>query len=212
MRALILLSLGLLIAGSASAQPSLSAVDAPDVKVTDANWRRELHIPGLLEDPMQANEDHAQFERNQKILMRENKTRARSGQNQLPPLTSKISVDANEPGRELNYVYEAKVKNTGKKTIRVIVWVYSFIDPDSGTEVGQRRFTTAVNLSPRKSTTLAGVSTTPPIRIIKLAKSDREAQARYSEQIILERIEYEDGTFWQRSAALNGSPPLTPTP
>jgi len=198
MRILTLVSLLLLLAGTSAAQSSISAADAPDVIVTHAGWHKDVYIPGLLDDPMQANQQHADLERDQKILMKENKNRARSGQTQLPPLASKISSNPNDPGRSVNYIYEAKVKNTGQKTIRMISWVYSFIDPATESEVSQRRFTSTVDIRPGKSANVAGISTTPPIRVVHASKSSKETRDKYAERVTLDRIEYADGSFWQR--------------
>lgn len=226
MKVLHLLLPGLLLASTASAQtsPTPAPADAPGVTVAEFRWRREVFVPALYEDPMRINQDRADLERDQKAQARENIDRARQGQTPIPQPTKKIASNTpvgstpmgtplgdepagnrNLPARKdpgvssVHYLYEAKIKNTGVKTIRTLVWDYILFDPETEFEAGRHRFIGRVSVRAGKTATLVGRSRTPPTRIVQATKSSKELPGKHAERVVVDRIEYDDGTFWERS-------------
>ena len=151
MKALNLALLGLLLAGTAGAQdaPAPSSTNAPAVTITQVRSRKEVFVPALYEDPMQVNQDQQELLRDQKATIRQNAERARQGQVPLAIPGKKIASNTpvgstpmgvalgDEPAGNRNlpaksetapssihFVYEARIKNDGEKTIRAI-----FSDP-----------------------------------------------------------------------------------
>lgn len=227
MKVLHLLLPGLLLASTASAQTSsiTSATDAPGVTVAQFRWQREVFVPALYDDPMRINQDQRDLERDQKATSKENSDRAKQGITQLPSPTKKTAANVpvgetpmgiplgdepvgnrNLPARtdpgaaSVLYVYEAKIKNTGAKTIRAIVWQYILSDPETAVEVARHQFTGRVTIRAGKTTNLVARTKTPPTRIVQLKKSDKESPVKHSEHVVINRIEYDDGTFWQRTS------------
>jgi hypothetical protein len=225
MKVLHLLLPGLLLASAASAQTSSNppAADAPDVTVAQFRWHQEVFVPALYEDPMRINQDQRDLEREQKATARENVDRAKMGQTQIPLPTKKIAANMpvgstpmgvplgdepagnrnlparSDPGASsVHYVYEAKIKNTGVKTIRTIVWQYILFDPETEIEVGRHHFTGRVSVRVGKTANLVGRSKTPPTRVVEVTKSGKELRGKYSERVMIDRVEYGDGSFWQR--------------
>ena len=224
MKVLNLLFFGLLLAGTSSAQvPSNSgATDAPTVTVIQINWHQEAFIPALYDDPMRINQDRDELERDQKATARENANRAKMGETPIPPLTKKIASNTpvgstpmgvplgDEPAGNRNlpakadpglssvhYVYKAIVKNTGEKVIRTISWQYLLSDRESGALIGHHSFITNVNLHSGRTIDLIGRSKTAPAGVVDAKKSDKESRGKYAERVIIERIEYADGSNWQ---------------
>jgi len=215
---------GLLLAGTSSAQvqSNSGATDAPTVTVIQINWRQEAFIPALYDDPMRINQDRDELERDQKATARENANRAKMGETPIPIPTKKIASNIpvgstpmgtpigdepagnrnlpaqSDPGvSSVHYLYEAKIENTGVKTIRSIVWEYSLFDLDTDVAVGRHRFTSTVSIRAGKTAKLVGRSKTPPARVVQATKSSKETRERYSERVIIDCIEYSDGTSWQ---------------
>ena len=193
-----LLLLCLLTPGTATSQNPSAPASPPDVAITKVSWRKDIQIPALLDDPMDANQDHADQEKLQKAVQRANVIRARQGQTPLPPPPKKISGDNIPPGPTVNFVYEAKVKNIGAKTIQAIEWEYVVSDPSDDVELGRRKFTDVMKLRPGKEMTMVGISSTHPVRILRAKKSDKDPEPKYVERVVINRIEFSDGTFWQR--------------
>ena len=226
MKVLHLLLPGLLLASTASAQTSSNPApaDAPGVTVAQFRWHKEVFIPALYEDPMRINQDRDDLERDQKATAKENVDRAKQGQTPIPTPTKKIASNTpvgstpmgtplgdepagnrnlpaqSDPGvSSVHYLYEAKIKNTGVKTIRTVLWEYSLIDPDTNAEVGRHQFKTIVSIRGGKTANLVGRSKTPPTTIVQATKSIKETPGKQAERVVIDRIEYEDGSFWQRS-------------
>jgi hypothetical protein len=200
MKSVNLLLLGLILASVSFAQTWATSSGAPGVVVGKINWRRDVYIPALYDDPMQASQDQADLNREQKIISRENANRVRRGDAPLPVPTREIT-SSKRPAAELRsvgYLYEAKITNTGDKPIRSIVWEYLVFDTESQTQLGRHRFVDKTKIRPGKSANLAGYSTTPAAAIVSVSKSDKPQQNKHSELVLISRIEFEDGTFWQR--------------
>jgi len=200
MRLINLPLLGLVLASAIFAQTPVTSSDAPGVVVGKINWRKDIYIPALYDDPMQASQDQADLNREQKIISRENDNRVRRGEAPIPiPNREIASTKRKAPeGRSLSYLYEAKIVNTGDKSIRSIIWEYLVSETESQIEVGRHRFVDKTKIRPGKGANLVGYSTTPAISILSVSESDKQQQNKYSERVLISRIEFDDGTFWQR--------------
>jgi hypothetical protein len=225
MKVLQLVLPALLFVGAASAQvPSKpDTVDAPTVTVTQISWRQEVFVPALYDDPMRVNQDRDELERDQKATSKANVDRAKMGETPIPQPTKKIASNTpvgstpmgiplgdepagnqNLPSRSdpgvssVHYLYEAKIKNTGMKAIRTIVWEYLLFDPDTEVEMGHHRFTGNITVRSGKTVNLVGRSAKPLTGVVEVTKSGKGSQTKYHERVVIQRIEYDDGTFWQR--------------
>jgi hypothetical protein len=89
------------------------------------------------------------------------------------------------------------MKNTGSKTVARIEWDYFFLHPDTLQEAGHRSFRHDAKIRPGKEVELSGQTSSPPIRVIDATKP---VQVRYAEKIVIQRIEYADGSVWTRLA------------
>lgn len=194
-----LLLLALLLTGSAFAQTPAKTEDAPGVTVTRTSWHKDVFIPALYDDPMQPNADQVELRREQKVIA---KRMSQRGQAQAAPLPTRAVMTSGRdlpPGPSTNYTYEAKITNSGSKTILGIVWVHLFFDPETDVEVGRHRFGDDVKIRPGKTTTLVGLTASPPTSVVQVTVSGKELRLKYAERVVIDRLEYEDGTFWQRS-------------
>jgi hypothetical protein len=116
------------------------------------------------------------------------------------PIRTKQALVRPDPGpSSVKYSYEARIKNEGAKTIRMVVWTYSFVDRATGLEVGQRRLTSPTSAPPGGTVNLVVMSTTRPVRVVQAAKPNNEKKHKYLERVTIDRVEYDDGTVWQRS-------------
>ena len=197
MKILSLLLLIFLLSDVSSAQNLSGLSDAPDVAVVQKNWRRDVRNPALEEDPFRANNEQAALER------------TRAEQKQIPgklreikppepaPLPDKLP-DTAAPGTRVTYIYSVKIRNTGTKTIRTVVWEYVFFDPETQNEVGRRHYTSRVKIQPGKSGDLVARSALPPSNVVRATKKGKEPQDQYSEQVVIQRLEFTDDTAWQR--------------
>lgn len=217
---LLLLMLISAVAASAQAQvPAAGAGDAPGLSVTQYKWRQEVRNPALDEDPLSVNDEHQQLLRAQRETRRANVVRERSGQAPIPPPTRtgaqpinvedgeqtalrRVARRADDPGGlTVNYFYEVNVSNTGEKAIRALVWEYVLFDTDTKLEVGRRRFVNEASIKPGKSKKLVGQSSFPPANTVDASKAGKQTRNQFAESVVIVRVEYADGSAWERPAA-----------
>lgn len=198
-RAIFLVFLSLLGAAAAAAQDPAANAPAtpaapPDLVVVQKKWQTYTRNPALDEDPFAANDDFADAQRQQRINDLQNKIRGRGSEalEPPPPRTKESKKEAPKMGTFTSYVYRAKVKNTGAKTIRVIDWGYSFLDPDTQQEIGRHLYTAKVKLRPGQDNELVGRSDKPQTSTVNA----KNAGKGLGEQVVIYRVEYDDGTVW----------------
>ncbi len=94
------------------------------------------------------------------------------------------------------FSYGLKLKNESAKQIEVLFWEYQFIDVTTSA-VTRRQFLCGLNLKPGKEKDVVAFSMSGPSRVVS-AESLVESKAPLQERVVINRIEYADGTLWQR--------------
>lgn len=89
--------------------------------------------------------------------------------------------------------YRVNLKNTGIKVVKAVVWDYQASDTDEFNDSVHRQFRCTTKMKPNQSQRFEGFSVLPPTRVITASGTKS-----FSERVILNRIEYMDGTSWQR--------------
>jgi hypothetical protein len=198
MRVISLLLLLFLTGVYAPAQDLSTATDAPGIVVLEKKWRSEVRNPALEEDPLKVNEEQREQERAARQNQADNVIRARLGLPALPPPLPRPSTRPAMGKPTVEYVYQAKIKNTGTKAISRLVWEYVFFDPATQREVGRRRYESKVKIRPGKTESLTARSSSPPTGTVDAAQAGKKMKELYTEKVLIERIEYADGSFWSR--------------
>jgi hypothetical protein len=184
-----------LLAIGTYAQDSVNLSEMPNLVVVKKEWRFEVRNPAL-DSPLLAAEEHAQQEQDIRNTNAENRRRASTG---LPPIKPPVRL----PGKikdgppSANYVYEVKIKNTGEKSIKTLTLGYVFFDLTTKQEVGRRHFVSNQGLSAGKTKNLVFRSAAPPTGTINANDSGKKSRDQYIEQVIIQSLEYADGSSWQ---------------
>lgn len=197
MKSPALVVLGFLLLVDVSAQSSQAQPNAPELTVTKKFWRKELYHPALTSDPFRVNDEQMEMQRAQRDNNIRNSVRVREGTTPQPAQSvrnPKPMPTESEAPRML-FVYRVTVKNSGTKTITGLVWEYVFFDPERAEQVGQHSFLHRVKIRSGKSMELIGESVRPPTRVID---ANKKGESRLTEEVVIRRIEYEDGSVWQR--------------
>lgn len=201
MKLLSSLLLGLLSAGAILAQTPSAPSEPLGVSVVKFSWQKDVFVPALYDDPMGPNQEQINLRRQQRIIKRAQPARTGAGQAPLPMPTRDINTagKAAAEGPSVNYIYEAKIRNDGSKTIKSIVWEYLVFDPQTVTLLGRHAFLDEVRLRPGKAVNLVAFTASPPNTILQADKQGKSSNHKYQESVIISRIEFEDGTSWQRA-------------
>lgn len=201
MKILSLTLLLFLFTAAAAGQVPVNSSITPDVSVIQKEWQEISNIrnPVLDEDPFRAINETTQTLRDREETMRQEKLRAKQGLPQEPRKTRSRPAEAAAKDSEPTtiYIYKVKVKNTGQKVIQSLTWDYIFFDPDTKSEVGRRQFITKVDIAAGKTESIIVRSASPPTGSINVKQSGKKLRDRYSEQIVIQSIEYSDGSLWQ---------------
>ena len=183
----------------ANAQDLPPPSSPPDVIVYQKSWKREFQSSSRTSNPLEPNERYAALVRAQKAAI---KRRDESLPNQPTEERMPIDLGPQSPAKEApdpTYLYKIRVKNTGSKTIKAISWEYEFRDPDTQKVMGSRRVDSPARIAPGKNHKLERRFFTPPTGIVPANKLGREYRNQFTERVIIHRIDYADGSVWQRS-------------
>lgn len=202
MKTLNLLLMMVLLTASAAAQDSLSLSGAPDVAVVKINWRRvEPPNPRLIEsrhgsDPT----DGLKRAVNTSRINEVNSSRQSGGDAPPPRLLSVSSSPDPTPTVRAwsGYLYEFTVRNTGAKVVRHMVFEHSFVDPGTQRTVRRRQYKSKVKIEPGATAKIVVRSSLPPIGVINARQAGQTSQDLSTEQMVIQRIKYADGSVWER--------------
>ena len=94
------------------------------------------------------------------------------------------------------FAYRIKVKNSSTKVVEIVFWEYQFSEAENPSVLARRQFLCGVNIRPDKDKELEGFSVSGPSDVVSVgALADK---SRFKENVLINRIEYSDGSIWQR--------------
>jgi hypothetical protein len=96
------------------------------------------------------------------------------------------------------YTYRAKVRNAGAKVVEVVFWEYQFKESSNPANVVRRQFLCGVNIKPDKEKELQADSLSGPSDVVSVESLSAKPGNPFQEKVVLNRIEYADGSIWQR--------------
>jgi hypothetical protein len=97
------------------------------------------------------------------------------------------------------FAYKVKLRNGGTKTIKRLFWEYQFSDPATSQTISRRQFLCAVQMKPGAVKGLEVFSLSPPSNVVNVASLNGAAGDALSSKIVINRVDYADGSTWQRS-------------
>jgi hypothetical protein len=97
------------------------------------------------------------------------------------------------------FSYKAKIKNASTKIIEVVFWEYQFKEIANPTTMVRRQFLCGVNIKPEKDKELQAFSLLGPSDVISVGSlANKSGENLFEEKVVVNRVEYADGTIWQR--------------
>jgi hypothetical protein len=172
------------------------AQESPNVEVVKASWTK-MRI-GWERDPFGGPLENFDEMRSRA----RNDRRVATGGGERAKREAKAD-DANlAKQREKNppqyyFIYKTKFKNNHTAAITQIDWDYIFYERDTDNELGRQQFTSDEHIAAGKTKELTVTITSPPTRTVSVTSLNLEEHDRFSEKIILVRVQYADGRVWQ---------------
>jgi len=96
------------------------------------------------------------------------------------------------------FAYRAKIHNASAKLIEVIFWEYQFKETADSTAVARRQFLCAVSIKPEKDKELQAFSLSGPPEVVSVDTLAQKSASAGEEKAVINRVEYADGSIWQR--------------
>lgn len=204
MRVLLLISLLLPLAAAAQ-NPAPAGDDAP-VSILGFKWsksRREVPKgeagqtgPAAAMTPADRN-----FERNRRINdpagVRDPKADTLDSRSAALEKSVQEARSAKRDPRDV-YEYKARLRNDAGKVAEVVFWEYQSAEPSDPANVTRRQFLCGVNIKPGKEKELLAVTVAAPSAVVSAGSLNQGAGNNYQEKAVVNRVEYADGTIWQR--------------
>ena len=203
MKILFLLSLFLTLVIPFQSQVDTSGLP---LLVTSSKWSRARRVP-----PVQEVEGNAPA----RAVIPQNKIFARNARENESPGARDPNADtldgrsaaleksvaqsrANQGEPVDGFAYRIKVQNQTTKAVEVVFWEYRFEDPANPDQVSRRQFLCGVNIGAGKSKELEGFSRSGPSDVVNVKTLN--SGTPFKESVLINRIEYTDGSMWQRKA------------
>jgi hypothetical protein len=96
------------------------------------------------------------------------------------------------------FLYKVSLRNNTNKTIKAIDWDYVFFSSNTQSETGHLEFTSDAKIGPGKTKELTVMAHRPPARTVSIYELDRTERQGLDGQVVIVRLEYTDGSIWQR--------------
>ena len=96
------------------------------------------------------------------------------------------------------FAYMVRIKNTSKKAIEILFWEYQFVDPSNPANVARRQFLCGANVKPDKEKELQAFSLLGPTDVVSVGSLASGSEKVFQEKVVINRVEYADGSIWQR--------------
>jgi len=93
--------------------------------------------------------------------------------------------------------YRVKVKNSSSNVVEILFWEYQFIDPADNSNLTRHQFLCGLSLGQGKEKELEGFSLASPSSVVTV-ESLAKKESSFIEKAIINRVEYANGTIWQR--------------
>ena len=110
--------------------------------------------------------------------------------------------EGDEAVKRYEFVYQVRIRNSGQKAIKGIVWDYVFTEPNSENELARHTFSNDIKLLPGKTKSVTATSVKPPTRVISVRMLFSGDDGSYGEHVEVKRILYADGSVWQMDSTL----------
>lgn len=96
------------------------------------------------------------------------------------------------------YDYRVRVRNSSRKQIDVVFWEYEFTEAANPSNVTRRQFLCGAQIRPDREKELGALVLSAPSGAISAASLAEKSASPFRERVLINRVEYSDGTIWQR--------------
>jgi hypothetical protein len=96
------------------------------------------------------------------------------------------------------YAYRVKLLNPAQKSVDVVFWEYQFEETANPSNLTRRQFLCGVQIKGGKEKELQAFGGSGPAGAISAESLAKGSANPFAERVLINRIEYADGSIWQR--------------
>jgi hypothetical protein len=96
------------------------------------------------------------------------------------------------------FVYHLKIHNASTRRIETLFWEYQFLDETKATPPSRRQFLCAVDIKSNKDKDMEAFSLAGPSDVVSVEALSKKSGNPFQETVVINRVEYTDGSIWQR--------------
>ena len=96
------------------------------------------------------------------------------------------------------YAYRVKIQNASQKNVDVVFWEYQFEETANPSNLTRRQFLCGVQIKGGKEKELQAFGGSGPAGVVSAESLAKGAPNPFAERVVVNRIEYADGSIWQR--------------
>lgn len=206
MRVLFLLPLLLMFVTPAEGQTGASPDEGSAMVVLSSKWSKshrtfEKHDDESTAPATVITPDHKNFQRSRRVNAQagerdpigDTEDGRRAALEKIVQESRTVQTTSVE-----GFDYRVKVRNKSAKVVEIIFWEYRFSDGMSPETVTRRQFLCGVQIKPDKVKELQAFSGSGPSEVVSVASLVNNSANASSEKAIINRVEYMDGSIWQR--------------
>ena len=97
------------------------------------------------------------------------------------------------------YTYLLTVQNLSPKVIQNVVWEYRFMQVGGDSDFTRRTFMCGGEIKPERQKDLNIFSLVGPSEVVNVKNLSKDSAPKFRAAVIIDRVDYADGTFWQRN-------------
>ena len=109
----------------------------------------------------------------------------------------RVVQQSHEPQPVDGFAYQIRIQNGSARVTQTVFWEYQFTENGNPSNVTRRQFLCAVKMKPQQEKDLRVFGLRGPSDVID-AKNAGKLRDQFQESALINRVEYSDGTFWQR--------------
>src|SRR5215211_5561627 len=96
------------------------------------------------------------------------------------------------------YDYRVKVRNATQKAVDVVFWEYRFEETANPSNLTRRQFLCGVQIKGGREKEIQAFGGSGPAAAVSAESLANKAPDPFNERVVINRVEYTDGTIWQR--------------
>ena len=96
------------------------------------------------------------------------------------------------------FTYQARIQNDSSKAVKTVFWEYQFKEKANASNVSRRQFVCTAKVKPQKTKDLELFSLIGPAGVVSVGSLANKTAKDFDESALINRVEFEDGTTWQR--------------